>query len=98
MMAIVFGAGFISVSDLMEVAPVKLMGGMVPKVYLNLLVQMRGDSAEPVIIGTLYLSTTGATARVTPEEYGPRMKSTFSWVISRSAAAAPAAGLDWASA
>ncbi len=50
------------------VAPVKLIGGMVPKVYLNLFLQISGDSAEPVIIGTLYLSTTGATARVTPEE------------------------------
>jgi hypothetical protein len=29
---------------------------------------MSGDSADPVIMGTLYFSTTGATAMVTPEE------------------------------
>src|SRR5512135_2460310 len=55
MMAMVLGAGVSPTRVLMEVAPVKLIGGMVPKVYLNLFFQMRGDSAEPVIIGILYL-------------------------------------------
>jgi len=44
-----------------------LTGGIVPKVYLKPCRQMRGDSAEPVIMGILYFSSTGAAARVTPE-------------------------------
>ena len=46
----------------MAAAPVKLTGGMVPKLYLNCCSQTFGDSAEPLIIGTLYFSTTGPTA------------------------------------
>ena len=51
----------------MQAAPVKFTGGMLPKTNLNLGSHTFGDSAEPLIIGIMYFSTTGPTALATLE-------------------------------
>jgi hypothetical protein len=42
----------------------------------------------------LYFSVIGAIAFVSAELYGPRTKSTWSWLISRSTSCAPRADVD----
>jgi hypothetical protein len=63
-MNIVCGLGLAVASSRSGAALMMFTLGIVPKTYLYLSFQIAGFSAEPVIIGTLYLSMIGPHARV----------------------------------
>ena len=64
------------------------------KMYFRPLLKSEREAPSASTIGILYFSVMGAIALVRPEEYGPSMYCTLSWLMSRSASVAPRSPFD----